>query len=141
MSRMISTFQGRWFYRRQASSCIVEKIRQHRSVGTIRWSTSQTQEEFAESLGAFSKRLKSMWKIYKHGNWYHYQLKPRDVNSSLVSSCFEGKIKEFLHWIVTENKKWILHDNLKKNSAKPGESLPSPSIKPIIHGSKVNLCI
>ena len=44
---------------------------------------SQTQEEFAESLGitqqAVSVRLKAMGMIQKQGNWVPCELKPRDV--------------------------------------------------------------
>ena len=44
---------------------------------------SQTQEEFAESLGVTQQvvpvRLRTMGIIQKQGNWVPYELKPRDV--------------------------------------------------------------
>jgi len=47
---------------------------------------------------------------------------------------------------MTENEKWIFYDNPKKKKyyAKPSQSLPSTSTsipRPIIHGSKIMLCI
>jgi len=54
--------------------------------------------------------------------------------------------KNFLHRIVTEDKKWIFYDNPKKKKyyAKSGQSLPLTSTstpRPNIHDSKIMLCI
>jgi len=52
------------------------------------------------------------------------------------------RLKEFLHRIVTEDKKWVHYDNLKckKSWALPGRA-SSSTAKPNIHSSKIILCI
>jgi len=78
-----------------------------------------------------------------------HELKPRDVERRFFT-CEQliprQQRKNFLHWIVTGDEKWIFYDNPKKKKyyAKPGQSLPSTSTstpRPNIHGSKIMLCI
>jgi len=61
-----------------------------------------------------------------------YELKPRDVERRFFT-CEQliqrQQRKGFLHWIVTEDEKWIFCDNpeKKKYYTKLGQSLPSIS--------------
>jgi len=90
-----------------------------------------------------------MGMIQKQGKWVSYELKPRDVERRFFT-CEQliqrQQRKGFLHWIVTEDEKWIFYNNPKKKKyyAKPGQSLPSISTstpRSNIHGSKSMLCI
>jgi len=87
-----------------------------------------------------------MGMIQKQGNWVPYELKPRDVERRFFT-CEQliqrQQRKDFLHRIVTGDKKWIFYDNLKKKKyyAKPGQSLPSTSTstpRPNIHSSNIH---
>lgn len=109
----------------------------------------QTLEELSESLGVdlstVGKRLKAMGMIQKEGNWVPYELKPRDVERRFFT-CEQllerQKRKDFLHRIVTDDKKWIHFDNpkRKKSWGLPGHASTSTA-KRNIHGSKLMLCI
>ena len=87
--------------------------------------------ELAESLGVdhttVSKRLKVLGMIQKQGHWVPYELKPRDVERRLFT-CEQllqrEKRKGFLHRIVTDDEKWIHHDNPKRRRSwgKPGHA-------------------
>jgi len=109
---------------------------------------SQTQEEFAESLG-----IQQAVSFKSYGNDSKTRklgaLKPRDVERQFFT-CEQliqrQQKKGFLHRIVTGDEKWIFYDNPKKKKyyAKPSQSLPSTStsiLRPNIHGSKIMLCI
>ncbi|EGI67223.1 Mariner Mos1 transposase [Acromyrmex echinatior] len=118
---------------------------------------SQTQEEFAESLGVtqqiVSARLRVMGIIQKQGNWVPYELKPRDVERRFFT-CEQliqrQQRKGFLHRIVTGDEKWIFYDNpkQKKYYAKPiainRRHRPQHQHKEEqsnIHSSKIMFCI
>ena len=74
-----------------------------------------------------------------------YELKPKDVEQCLVMHkqlLQQQKRKDFLHHIVTSNKKWIHYDNPKcrRSWGKPGHASTLVA-KPNIHGLKLLLCI
>jgi len=66
-----------------------------------------------------------MGMLQKQGNWMPYELKPRDVERQFFT-CEQliqtQQRKDFLHWIVTGNEKWIFNDKKKKYYAKPDQS-------------------
>jgi len=58
-----------------------------------------------------------MGMIQKQGNWVPYELKPRDVERRFFiceQLIQKQQRKDFLHWIVTGDEKWIFYDNSKK---------------------------
>jgi len=107
----------------------------------------QTLDELAESLGVnhttVSKRLKVLGMIQKQGHCVPYEadLKPRGV-SSYVNNCFNGRKGKVLHRIVTGDEKWIHYYNTKhRTSWRKSGHTSTLLAKPIIHDSKLLLCI
>ena len=99
---------------------------------------SQTQE-LAESLNVdrstISRRLKAIGMIQKQRNWVPYEL---DVKRSKVMTCElllqRHRRKSFLHYIVTDDEKWICYDNLKRKKLwyrpdEPSTLMAKPNIQ------------
>jgi len=86
-----------------------------------------------------------MGKIQEEGRWIPHELskdnknRQRDIALTLLSKF---RKKDFLHKIITGDKKWILYDNSKRRKSwvDPGQSSTSTS-KSNIHAKKILLSI
>ena len=81
--------------------------------------------------------------IQKQGNWFPYELKPRDVERRFFA-CEQllqrQNQKGFLHGIMTGDEKWVHYDNPKhmKSWGMPGHASTSTA-RPNIDGAKITL--
>jgi len=78
--------------------------------------SAQTEQEFAEQLGVTQQavRLHTMGKVQKEGRWVSHELSEDNKNrrrDSAFTLLSMFRKKDFLHKIITGDKKWIPYDN------------------------------
>jgi len=132
--------QGDFSLEDESRAGYLQKIETNELQPLLDINSVQTEKELAEQLGvmqqAISVRLHTMGKIQKEGRWVPHELFEDKENQRYDTALIllsKYRKKDFLHKIITDDKKWIHYDNPRRRKSwidpdQPWTSMPKPNI-------------